>query len=195
MLLGSSPSGENLHGHYLYWDKMAMMNEQDVVDLLKIVEHIGVDAWIDGGWGVDALVGYQTRPHNDIDIFIEKKNEPVFIRMLISKGYYETKMEYTTESHTVWCDSYNRIIDLHLFEFGKVGTLYFENEIYPSDILNGKGIIGGIMVRCLSAEAQLLYHQGYEHNENDVHDVLLLCKIFGFSLPAEYKDEYDDKAT
>ena len=73
-----------------------MMNENDVIDFLKKAERIGVEVWIDGGWGVDALVGHQTRPHNDIDIFIQKKDATPFIKMLSSNGYCETKMEYTT---------------------------------------------------------------------------------------------------
>jgi len=164
-----------------------MMNEDDVVDLLKKAKQIGVDVWIDGGWGVDALVGQQTRLHNDIDIFIQKQDTTAFTEMLKSNGYSETKMDYTTADHTAWCDDYNHTIDLHLFEFAEAGTLRFENETYPSDILNGKGLIGGIAVRCLTPEAQILYHQGYEQKEKDRHDVLLVCKTFGLSIPEEYK--------
>jgi lincosamide nucleotidyltransferase A/C/D/E len=164
-----------------------MMNENDVVDLLKKAEQINVTVWIEGGWGIDALIGRQTRPHNDIDIFIQKKDAAEFTKMLASNGYCETKMEYTTDDHTAWCDAYNRTIDLHLFEFEDDETLTFLNETYPSEILSGKGKIGEMEVRCLTAEAQLLYHQGYEHNENDKHDVLLLCKAFGFPIPEQYR--------
>ena len=163
------------------------MKESDVVDLLKKAENIGVDVWIDGGWGVDALVGQQTRPHNDIDIFIQKQDTTAFTEMLKSNGYRETRVEFTTTDHTAWCDDHDRTIDLHLFEFAEAGTLFFENEIYSSDIFNGKGLIGGVAVRCLTAEAQLLYHQGYEQKEKDRHDVLLLCKTFGLSIPKEYE--------
>jgi lincosamide nucleotidyltransferase A/C/D/E len=165
-----------------------MMNENDAVDLLRKVESIGVDLWITGGWGVSALVGQQTRPHNDIDIFIQKRDTTAFTEMLKSNGYRETKMEYTTADHTVWCDDHDRTIDLHIFEFAETGTLCFENEIYPSDILNGKGLIGEIAVRCLTPEAQILYHQGYEQTEKDRHDVQLLCKTFGLSIPKEYEN-------
>ena len=169
-----------------------MMNEHDVVDILESAERIGVGVWLDGGWGVDALVGRQTRPHNDIDVFIEKRNAGAFTAMITEKGYYEISMEYTTKSHSVWQDSDERIIDLHLFECGVSGTLIFENEVYPSDVFNGKGMIGGVAVNCLTAEAQLLYHQGdYEKDENDAHDVLLLCGIFNFPIPSEYKSKAD----
>jgi lincosamide nucleotidyltransferase A/C/D/E len=164
-----------------------MMNEEDIVDLLKKSDIIGVNVWITGGWGVDALLGKQTRPHNDIDIFVQKKEAGTFMDMLRLNGYRETKMEYTTDDHICWHNLNNCIIDLHLFEFVEAGTLRYENEIYPADILNGKGIIGGIAVRCLTVEAQLLYHQGYEHKEKDIHDILLLCKTFGLSIPEEYE--------
>jgi lincosamide nucleotidyltransferase A/C/D/E len=151
------------------------------------MRNIGVSVWVGGGWGVDALVGFQTRPHNDIDIYTEKKNADIIFKMLISKRYSEIKMEYTTESHTVWQDVSNRIIDIHLIEFERIDTLYFENEAYPSNVLNGNGTIGGLEVQCFTAEAQLLFHQGYEHNENDAHDVKLLCKTFGLDIPEIYR--------
>jgi len=164
-----------------------MMTEENVIDLLKKTEQIGVEVWITGGWGVDALLGRQTRPHDDIDIFVQKKDTAVFTEMLKSNGYRETQMEYTTADHTVWCNSDNCIIDLHLFEFAEAGTLRFDNATYPSDTFNGKGTVGGIAVHCLTAEAQVLYHQGYEHKEKDIHDVLLLCETFGLSIPKQYE--------
>ena len=165
------------------------MNEHDVVDLLKQINNLGVTAWIGGGWGVDALMGFQTRPHNDIDIYMEKRNGDDFIKMLISKGYSEVKEEYTSEAHRVWKNSSSHIVDLHLIEFKEEDpeALYFEGEAYPLYVLGGKGNIGGISVHCFTAEAQLLFHQGYDHGEKDRHDVLLLCKTFGLDIPAEYE--------
>jgi lincosamide nucleotidyltransferase A/C/D/E len=91
-----------------------MMNEKDVIDLLEKIEQIGIDVWIDGGWGVDALLGRQTRPHNDIDIFVQKKDDAEIIKLLISNSYSEIKVEFTTEDHTVWCDTDNHTIDSSL---------------------------------------------------------------------------------
>ena len=161
-----------------------MINEDDVVDILKKSKLIGVDVWITGGWGVDALLGQQSRPHNDIDIFVQKKDTAVFTEMLRSNDYFETDTEEIDTM--VWRDTYDRIIDLHLFEFKEEGTLRFQNKIYP-DIFNGKGTIGGITVRCMPAEAQLQYHQDYEIREKDIHDVLLLCKAFELPIPEEYE--------
>jgi lincosamide nucleotidyltransferase A/C/D/E len=41
----------------------------DVIDLYATLENLGVEIWIDGGWGVDALLGEQSRPHQDLDIY------------------------------------------------------------------------------------------------------------------------------
>ena len=163
------------------------MNENEAVDLLKKSSLIGVEVWITGGWGVDAILGRQTRPHNDIDFFIQKKDTAEFIQMLSSNGYHETKKE--SEDQQVWCDSCDRVVDLHFFEFVGNGTLRFENEIYPLDIFNGNGRIGGITVRCLTAEAQVKYHQGYEYKEKDIQDVLLLCRTFGLPIPKDYEKQ------
>ena len=167
-----------------------MMNEHDVVALLKEAERLGITVWVGGGWGIDALIGSQTRPHNDVDIYIEKKNADGLIQMLTARGYSEIKMEYTTESHTVWQNPSDHIVDLHLMEFkaDDAESLYFEGEAYPLFVLDGTGTIGGIPVRCFTAEAQLLFHQGYEHSEKDIQDVLLLCKTFGLDIPEEYKN-------
>ena len=166
------------------------MNEHDVVDLLRAAESLNITVWVGGGWGVDALIGAQTRPHNDIDVYIDKRNADSFIKMLTSKGYSEIKMEYTTPAHTVWQNSPGHIVDLHLIEFkqGDTQSLYFEGEAYPLFVLDGTGTIGKTAVRCFTAQAQLLFHQGYEHNEKDIHDVRLLCRTFDLEIPEEYKD-------
>ena len=165
-----------------------MINEHGIAELLNAIEPLSITAWIGGGWGVDALIGHQTRPHNDIDVYIEKRHAGDFIGTLKSKGYAEVKTDYTTPSHTIWQDAANRIVDVHLIEFKEEEpeTLYFEGEAYPACVLNGNGTIGGVAVRCFTAEAQLLFHQGYEPGEKDRHDVLLLCKTYGLDVPEGY---------
>ena len=37
---------------------------------LDLFDELGIEVWIDGGWGVDALLGECTRPHQDLDIII-----------------------------------------------------------------------------------------------------------------------------
>jgi hypothetical protein len=42
----------------------------DVVRILGRLEEAQIDAWLHGGWGVDALLGKQTRPHEDLDLIV-----------------------------------------------------------------------------------------------------------------------------
>ena len=38
-----------------------MMRPEDVVQIVHVLENAGIAVWFDGGWGVDALLGQQTR--------------------------------------------------------------------------------------------------------------------------------------
>jgi hypothetical protein len=46
------------------------MTPEALVDLLQLFESSGIEVWLDRGWGVDALLGTQTRPHKDVDIIL-----------------------------------------------------------------------------------------------------------------------------
>ncbi|NLM49738.1 MAG: nucleotidyltransferase family protein [Clostridiaceae bacterium] len=164
-----------------------MVEKNDAIEIISYAEKNGIEIFLDGGWGVDALLGMQTRKHNDIDLFVEKKNGQKFIGVIKEKGYVEIPEVYTTPSHTVWKDGKGRIIDLHIFEFTQEGDLVFEGDTYPGEVFGGIGNIGGKTVKCISAKYQVLYHLGYEHDENDAHDVLLLCEKFNIPVPGEYK--------
>lgn len=163
------------------------MTQQEILELLEIGKRRGFAIWIDGGWGVDALLGRQTRPHNDVDVVIEREHAEAFVAELKVRGYREIVVEYTTASHAVWQAEDGRIVDLHLIEFDEDGIAHYEGESYPPGGLDATGTIGGVAVRCVSAEAQLLFHQGYEHTQTDVHDVLLLCERFEFPVPEQYR--------
>lgn len=47
------------------------MTAADVVAFLALMDASAVRVWLDGGWAVDALLGRQTRRHDDLDIVIE----------------------------------------------------------------------------------------------------------------------------
>lgn len=110
-----------------------------------------------------------------------------FIEILKEKGFAEVKEAYTTISHTVWKDNKGRIIDLQIFKFSEQGYIVFEGEVYPPKVLSGMRKIGDKKVRCIDAENQVLFHLGYEHDKNDMHDVKLLCERFDIPVPSEYK--------
>lgn len=46
------------------------MKAETVIELLELFAENGIETVLDGGWGVDALLGFQTREHSDLDIAI-----------------------------------------------------------------------------------------------------------------------------
>ena len=164
-----------------------MVNITDVKQILQFAIDAEIKVFLDGGWGVDALLGYQSRAHNDIDIFVEKKDYQNFIEMMKANDFYEIKMEYTTLNHTVWEDAKNRIVDLHCFEYTGEGEILYEGDCFPIETFSGKGKIEEIEVSCIEPYSQVMFHLGYEFDENDVHDVKLLCETFHIEVPNEYR--------
>ncbi len=162
-----------------------MISENDAVEILNDAERHDIPVFLDGGWGVDALLRKQTREHQDIDLFIEKNKGEKFIALLKQKGFLEIRKEYTTTAHTVWQDERGRVVDLHLYESGENGTFLFEGNSYPAETFSAVGRIAGREVRCIPPREQLLFHCGYEWDENDAHDVRLLCEHFGLPVPEE----------
>ena len=114
-----------------------MVNKTDAIEIITWAEENEINIWIDGGWGVDALLKEETRVHNDIDLFVEECKGEKFISILKEKGFNEIVEPYTTESHTVWKDIKDRIIDLHIFKFNELGYIVFEGEEYPASVFSG----------------------------------------------------------
>ena len=147
-----------------------------------------IKVYLDGGWGVDALLKRESRIHNDIDLFVELKHYHDYIYVIKQHGFEEVNTDYTTDGHTVWKDDKQRIIDLHCFEFTDDGIVY-EGDIFPSKTFSGIGKVGDITVSCIEPLSQVMLHLGYEHDKNDVHDVMLLCETFQIAIPDEYKEK------
>src|SRR5207237_7001400 len=53
-----------------------------VVDVLWRLRAAGIDVWVEGGWGVDALLGEQTRPHDDLDLGVRMEDVDRICRIL-----------------------------------------------------------------------------------------------------------------
>lgn len=162
-----------------------MVNESDAIEIISLFQSKGIGINLDGGWGIDALVGFESRAHNDIDIFIEQQNKDYAVKLLMNHRYSEKVMEYTTLDHTVWQDDKERIIDLHIFSLNSKDDFVFEGATYPKEVFSGKGRIGGLEVDCITPEWQIIFHSGYELDDNDIKDVLLLCNRFNIGVPDE----------
>lgn len=166
------------------------MTSRDVIDLYESLESQGVEIWIDGGWCVDALLGEQSRPHQDLDITIEQKDLPKLREFLDERGYKDIKVEIARDWNFVLGDGHGREVDVHVIVLDSQGDGIYgppENgEKYPAASLTGSGLIEGRTVRCISPDWMVRFHSGYELKEKDFRDVSALCKKFGIGLPPEY---------
>lgn len=166
------------------------MSSADVVDFYNAVSNAGVHIWIDGGWGVDALLGGQTRPQSDLDIVIREVDASALRQLLQSEGYKEVKLEIARTWNFVLGDEGGREIDVHVIVFDEKGNGIYgprENgEMYPAAASTGTGQIEGHTVRCISPEWTVKFHSGYELKDKDFRDVSALCKKFGIALPLAY---------
>ena len=167
------------------------MEAVDVLDLYNALESLGVEIWIDGGWGVDALLEKETRPHKDLDIAIQQKDISKLRELLETLGLKEIKLKVARPHNFVMADTNGHEIDVHVIVLDSQGNGIYgpvENgEMYPAEALSGTGIIAGQTVRCISPEWTIKFHTGYELKEKDYKDVSALCEKFVIPLPEEFE--------
>jgi lincosamide nucleotidyltransferase A/C/D/E len=163
------------------------MTAADVVAFVQLLAQNNIAVVIDGGWAVDALLGKQTRRHNDLDIALEHKDVPAVRALLEARGYTDVPRDDTRDCNFVMGDDKGREIDFHSFTFDANHNIVF-GVPYPFDSLQGCGTINGHPVKCITPEWLVKFHTGYKVDEYDYHDVKVLCQRFGFEIPAEYAE-------
>jgi lincosamide nucleotidyltransferase A/C/D/E len=156
------------------------------VQLLQLFAELGIEVVVDGGWGVDALLGEQTRSHRDLDIAVQHKDVPKLRALLEAHGYRDVSRGDSSDCNFVMGDDQGHEVDFHSYTFDTHGKLVFGVE-YPFSSLSGTGSIQGYQAKCISAEWMVKFHTGYEVDEDDYHDVSALCERFGIALPTEYE--------
>ena len=90
---------------------LGMMHATDVVEVINALESAGVDVWVHGGWGIDALLGEQTRPHDDLDLIIRADDIEAAIRVTGGLGF--ALMTDELPQGFVVRDNVDRRIDFH----------------------------------------------------------------------------------
>jgi lincosamide nucleotidyltransferase A/C/D/E len=161
------------------------MTPKDVVEILGWLRGAEVDAWLDGGWGVDALVGQQTRPHKDLDLIVRDAHESRMRDVLSDYGFSQAR---GVPQNFVLADQGGREIDVHPVHFDAQGDGHLMSEDgepfgYAAEAFAAEGTVSGQRVACLSADAQMSSHSwGYMPGDTDVHDMRLLHDRLGTPL-------------
>lgn len=149
---------------------------------------------IGGGWAVDALVGRQTRPHSDLDIWVAASETEGLLAGLAGQGIDRIHpWPGDRPWNFVLHDGRSRRVDLHLYEDLGGGRLHYGSVhapfLFSGNDLSGAGEIAGMPVRCERPDFALANHLGYDVRDVDRHDVAVLCRHFEIPLPEGYRDQ------
>jgi lincosamide nucleotidyltransferase A/C/D/E len=155
------------------------MTAAEVVRVVAALEAADCPVWLEGGWGVDALAGRQTRAHRDLDIAIDASQEAVVLTVLAGQGYSvetdgrPTRVELSAPERG-W-------VDVHPVAFGPDGDGIQsgpdgERWVYPAASLVS-GSVAGRPVGCISAAQQIAWRTGYELRDVDRHDLAVLRRL------------------
>ena len=186
------------------------MRAEEVVALYTLLAGWGVRVWVDGGWGVDALLAAQTRPHKDFDALVPFADLEVLAAVLADHGFTLTEIwgenrwvvhptrlpliggeergAVAVATAFVVRDWAGRELDVHALTFDRRGRgvpAWHADSLYPPAALAGRGVIAGTPVRCLSAQMQMVTHTGYALQAKDLQDLRRLHERFGVAYLAE----------
>jgi lincosamide nucleotidyltransferase A/C/D/E len=171
-----------------------MLRAEDVISIYQSFSTNKFRVWLTGGWGIDALLQEQTRPHKDLDI-IMLVDDVVPMRDLLGRAGYGLKElwsenTWVVDSHGteiptafVLHDAEGREVDAHAMHRDEQGngipSWAAEELVFSSEDLAGEGVIAGVPVRCISPEMQVRAHTGYDLPPEQLRDVELLRERLG----------------
>lgn len=163
---------------------------------IKIVESLsssGVRTWVMGGWGVDALLGRQTRTHHDLDLLVSASDLPALgawlERHAFCRAYVWEENAPARVDGAMWDTAFveqhddGRELDVHAVAIGEDRVRLATTDPWelPPRPLEGAGRINGRAAACVTADAQYAMHRGYELPDKHREDLRRLRSVPGHS--------------
>ena len=172
-------------------DLIEHLSAQDALALYRMVAQCSIGSWVMGGWGVDALLGRETRPHHDLDLLVSFDDLGQFQNLLREREFarrliWEDENRWidvrgvASPTAYVESDGQGRELDIHVIQLipGHPPTPLCDVPwIFDQHSLDGVGTISGTPVRCVSAETQVQMHSGYDlpaHHGRDLEELRAL---------------------
>src|SRR3954449_1467240 len=123
------------------------MSAHDARTLLSALQADEVVFCLGGGWGVDALLEVQTRPHSDLDLWVWAEQLHDLLRVLVSQGV-DRVLPWPGDRPWNWVlHDGRRRVDLHLYEAAAAGGWHYGSALngstFPDDALAGRGVVDG----------------------------------------------------
>lgn len=164
------------------------MRASDVVQVLDALDRAGVPAWLAGGWGVDALLGGQTRRHHDLDIVVNGNDgsERGAVTVLDGLGFVTVEARAPAGMwmplKAVLRDGGGRTIELLSVPLHSDGTTMVLSlpaglSVVPAAFAVGQ--IAGRPAPCLAPAVQIMFHGGFRPTAAQRRDEELLRARFG----------------
>jgi lincosamide nucleotidyltransferase A/C/D/E len=163
------------------------MDADRVLGLLSHLEERGISVWLDGGWAIDALLGEQTRPHDDLDLVSRLEDSARIEAALAERGYVLAGGGLPHSFELV--DSEGHQVDVHPASFNAAGDGIYPMAdggewIFPAAGFGGSGLILGQYVPCLTPEVVMVNHTtGYALDDEHEQDVRALGERYGIEVP------------
>jgi len=167
------------------------MEAQDVLDVLTVLADAGVSPTLEGGWGVEALLGAQHRDHDDMDLVIDLRDVEPAVYALSQVGF--DVVDHEGPEAVRLGDRYDRVIDLRPVASDAAGNGWVATRSpeqgppdFPAESFT-YGWVAGRQVPCISPDLQAALHRGYEPRDSDIEDVVRLGERFATPVPAEFR--------
>lgn len=162
------------------------MTAHAVVEVVDLLDAAGVACWVDGGWGVDALLGRQTRAHADLDLVVDVAQLDRVRHALGGAGFTVLRDWLPTAIASAHSDG--REVDLHPVTRTSGGG--GSQELSPAPPFHygppASGVVDRRRVACVDGDTQLRAHLGYPPTAKDRADVRALAQHLGVDPPAPY---------
>ncbi len=176
----------------------------ELAELLRVCHALSDEDlayWVAGGWGLDVLVGCETRRHGDLDFVLDRfrENLPKVAALLTGLGYQRKTplggTEWFPDAEVYEDDRGHRIevLNINWEVLSMAETLFSSlpprepestgelNRATPQFLrqCTATGTLDGVSIPVLSVKAQQLVHLGYQRRPEDWHaeDVIRLISV------------------
>ncbi|WP_296560794.1 aminoglycoside adenylyltransferase [uncultured Acetobacterium sp.] len=154
-------------------DKKEIATKEDLIKVINLLDSLKMRYWIEGGWGVDILLGKENRDHRDIDVDFDAEFTGILLDALKRKGF-EIKTDWSPSRIELYHPKLG-YLDIHPLLINEDGSArqadtqggWFELEAkwFSTALFEGR------VIPCISAEAQMLFHSGYDLRDVDRIDM------------------------
>jgi lincosamide nucleotidyltransferase A/C/D/E len=158
-------------------------------EIYQLLTGQGIRCWVVGGWGIDALLGRESRAHKDLDVLLVSC-EHLGAWQLLHRAGFLLAYRWEENEDVVWdgaggitlptayvlSDREESQIDVHVLG-DDLSPMWITDRALIVGALEASGTIDGLTVACMSAPMQRIAHTGYVLPQEQRRDLQLLDDV------------------